>query len=264
MERYVIRGGKVGFDRLKVLARVHGPHTTTLLDEVVIGTGMSCLDLGCGGGAVTLELARRVGPTGRVVGVDADGSVVALARDAMSAHGMTNVEFRVASVYELTESESFDVVYCRFLLQHLSRPRDLLEAMWRAVRPGGALVVEDADFEGMFAEPADPLADFFPRVYPLLLVRAGGDPICGRRMYGYFLGLGIPQPNVRVVQAVEASGEDKMLRLLSVEAIAGELVADGLATDEEIQQALGRLVDYTEDPRTLLGSPRVFQVWARK
>lgn len=55
-----------------------------------------------------------------------------------------------------------------------------------------------------------------------------------------------------------------MLRLLSVEAIAGELEAEDLATDEEIQQALGRLVDYTEDPRTLLGSPGVFQVWARK
>ncbi len=58
----MIRGGKRGYERLQVLARSWLPTTSALLDRVRPGPGMSCLDLGCGGGDVTFELARRVGP----------------------------------------------------------------------------------------------------------------------------------------------------------------------------------------------------------
>ena len=54
--------------------------TTTLFERLGIGDGMVCLDVGCGGGDVTLELARRVGPRGRVVGADIDETTLALAR----------------------------------------------------------------------------------------------------------------------------------------------------------------------------------------
>ena len=72
MEPYVIRGGQQGYERLKVLARAHWPGTSALLERVVLHPGMRCLDLGCGGGDVTLELARLIGPDGHVTGIDMD------------------------------------------------------------------------------------------------------------------------------------------------------------------------------------------------
>jgi trans-aconitate methyltransferase len=78
--RYVIRGGQAGFNRLKALARSLAPSTVSLLDRVNVQTGQDCLDLGCGGGDVTLELARRVGPSGSVVGIDFDEVKLDLAR----------------------------------------------------------------------------------------------------------------------------------------------------------------------------------------
>src|SRR4029450_5082121 len=86
-ERYAIRGGVEGRERLRMLARGMRPFTHGLLDRVGVGAGMSCLDAGCGGGDVTFDLARRVGSTGRVVGIDLDQIKLGLARDEAATLG---------------------------------------------------------------------------------------------------------------------------------------------------------------------------------
>jgi precorrin-6B methylase 2 len=65
--KYVIRGGTAGRERLRLLAEVMGPTTRALLAEVGVPTGSICLDIGCGGGDVTVELARAAGSTGRAL-----------------------------------------------------------------------------------------------------------------------------------------------------------------------------------------------------
>ena len=76
---YIIRGGPEGRERLRVVARVMAPTTTELLDRVGVTEDAACLDVGCGGGDVALELARRV-PRGRVVGIDIDETKLEIAR----------------------------------------------------------------------------------------------------------------------------------------------------------------------------------------
>jgi ubiquinone/menaquinone biosynthesis C-methylase UbiE len=72
VERYVIRGGREGYKRLQLLARARWPDTSDLFERVGIQPGMRCLDVGCGGGEVTFEIARMIGPEGSVVGIDID------------------------------------------------------------------------------------------------------------------------------------------------------------------------------------------------
>ena len=67
---YLIRGGIAGRERLRVLARVMRPGTLALLERVGVTAGLRCLDVGCGGGEVTFDLASLVGITGHVVGVE--------------------------------------------------------------------------------------------------------------------------------------------------------------------------------------------------
>ena len=98
MERYVIRGGRAGYDRLQLLARDRWPTTRALFARAGVGAGMRCIDLGCGGGEVTFELAKLVAPDGDVVGVDMDEIKLALAREAAADRGITNVEFRALNV----------------------------------------------------------------------------------------------------------------------------------------------------------------------
>src|SRR5215470_866804 len=95
---YVIRGGVEGRERLRVIARVMRASSMSMFDRLGLRDGCQCLDVGCGGGDVTLDLARRVGPHGRVVGVDIDEKKLEIARTEARQLGVANVEFRVADV----------------------------------------------------------------------------------------------------------------------------------------------------------------------
>src|SRR5690242_2393721 len=93
LKHYVISGGVRGRERLKMLARVMQPMTSSLLDRVGIDAGMKVLDVGCGSGAVSFELAKRVGSEGKVIGADLDQIKIELANDEASQLGVSNVEF---------------------------------------------------------------------------------------------------------------------------------------------------------------------------
>jgi SAM-dependent methyltransferase len=92
---------------------------------------------------------------------------LSLARREAVGRGLGNVEFRLLDVEDWDEPGSYDVVCCRFLLQHLSQPVGLLRRMWAGVRPGGVLIVEDADFDGWCCHPPNDGFDFFVRTYSL-------------------------------------------------------------------------------------------------
>jgi SAM-dependent methyltransferase len=264
VEPYVIRGGEGGYERLALLARTRWPDTAALLARAGLSPGMRCVDLGCGGGQVTLEIARLVAPAGLVVGVDMDGIKLGLARQAAAAQGQSNVEFRQENVRDWNEPGSYDVVYSRFLLQHLSEPVDLLARMWAAVRPGGILVVEEADFDGWCCHPANEGFDFFVRTYGEALRRRGGDSAFGRKLYGGFLAAGIPAPEVGLVQPVWTGGAGKTLAWSTLEASAEAIVADRVASQDEVTAALTTLSQFTADPQTLISGPRVFQFWSSR
>src|SRR5437773_8769793 len=119
---YIIRGGVEGRERLRLLSRILRPTTLALFDRVGIRPGMRCLDSGCGGGDVTLELARLVGAAGHVVGIDIDATKLDLARQEAAAQGLGHVEFRQIGIDQWQPQREFDLVYARFLLTHLTDP----------------------------------------------------------------------------------------------------------------------------------------------
>ena len=101
---------------------------------------------------MSLELARRVGPNGAVVGIDMDATVLERAATDAHAAGISNVEFRAGDAGEVGGGP-YDVAYARFLLSHVGDPVAVLGGMVGAVRPGGVVVVEDTDFTGSFCHP---------------------------------------------------------------------------------------------------------------
>jgi ubiquinone/menaquinone biosynthesis C-methylase UbiE len=265
MDRYVIRGGRAGAARLHVLARNWAPTTAALFDRVGIEPGARCLDLGCGAGDVTVELARRVGPSGRVVGIDMDAEKLEAAREEAEAAGVAaTTEFTVGNAYDFTVADRHDIVYCRFVLQHLSRPAEVLRRMWAAVEPGGVLVVEDCDFTAQFCYPPHPAFTFWTERYPAVLRAGGGDPELGRKLATLFAEADIPIPEITVAQLADLRGEQKTLPILTIEATAAAMMEKDVATEDEINAALAELATLAADETTLFGSPRTFQVWARR
>jgi ubiquinone/menaquinone biosynthesis C-methylase UbiE len=264
VERYVIRGGREGYNRLLLLARASWPDTAALFGRAGIRPGMKCIDLGCGGGEVSFEMARLVEPGGSVTGVDMDDVKLDLAQKAAVERGVTNVEFLATNVNNWDEPAAYDVVYSRFLLQHLSEPVNLLRRMWAAVRTGGLVIVEDADFDGWCCHPPNDGFDFFVRSYAEVIRRRGGDHATGRKLYSYFLEAGIPTPQVALVQSVVTSGESKELAWSTLDATGEAILVEGVAASDQLAVALASLRQFTDDTTTLIARTRVFQLWSAR
>lgn len=126
--------------------------------------GQRLLDVGCGPGTITLDLAERVAP-GDVLGIDVAAEVVARATATAEARGSA-VRFAVADGYALDQPDaSWDVVHAHQVLQHLTDPVAALRELRRVLAPGGLLAVRDADYAGFFWAPADPRLDRWLDLY---------------------------------------------------------------------------------------------------
>jgi ubiquinone/menaquinone biosynthesis C-methylase UbiE len=164
-----------------------------VLDQVGIGPGMRCLDVGCGPGEVMRLMAERVGASGQVTGVDNDGR---LGREALEVLGATvpgRFEF-VHTDVEATEElpgGPFDLVYSRLLLFHLRDPVAMLSRLYAWTRPGGVMLVHDYDTGAIGVWP--PLATWeeFERVFYGVCERVGRDPWIGRKLPAHFAAAGV-------------------------------------------------------------------------
>lgn len=147
--------------------------------------GQRLLDVGCGPGTVTIDLAKRVAP-GHVVGLDRELVPVQLAKTSAVAQGIDNVMFELGDVYRLPyQDDEFDVVHAHQLLQHLSNPVAALVELRRACRPGGIVAARDADYDAMTWHPADPRLDRWLRLYQAVTRGNDGEPNAGRRLMSW-------------------------------------------------------------------------------
>lgn len=151
--------------------------------------GLQLLDIGCGPGTITVDLARRVAP-GAVVGVDRAPEVLVQAAAHAGTEGV-NVEWRAGDVYALDWPDaSFDVVHAHQLLQHLSDPVRALTEIRRVLRPGGVLAVRDSDYASFAWAPSDPLLTRWLELYRAVARRNGGEPDAGRFLKQWALDAG--------------------------------------------------------------------------
>jgi SAM-dependent methyltransferase len=147
--------------------------------------GLALLDVGCGPGTITLDLARRVAP-GAVLGIDASAEVIEQAEAARVAAGTDNVRFTTGDVYALEiDDASFDVVHAHQVLQHLSDPVRALGELRRVLRPDGLLAVRDGDYDAFTWAPANPLIDRWNELYHQVTTHNDADANAGRHLLGW-------------------------------------------------------------------------------
>ncbi len=115
----------------------------TALDRLGLRSGWRCVDVGAGGGDVSVALARLVGRDGRVFAVDSDPARRDEVARAAARSGSAQVVALTQAGEDLTLPEAVDLAYCRFLLLHVRRPLDVLARMRDAVRPGGWVVAQE-------------------------------------------------------------------------------------------------------------------------
>lgn len=261
---YVIQGGVEGRDRLRLLTEVFGLSTRALFSGINLSSDSICLDVGCGAGDGTFEMANAIGPSGRLTGVDMDATKIEMAQVEARERGLSNITFEVGDITQWEPRQVFDVIYARFLLTHLTDPGELLALLSRHLRLGGVIVIEDIDFRGHFCEPHCPALSQYVDLYTSVVQRRGGDPHIGPRLPGLLREAGLTGIQMKVVQPVALEGGIKLLSCVTLERIAAAVLEDELLTENELHELIGQCCEFASDPQTVHGGPRVFQVWGRK
>lgn len=155
--------------------------------------GLDVLDVGCGPGTITADLAARVAP-GRVTAVDAAADVLEKARAVADERGLTNVEFAVADVHALDfPDDSFDIVHAHQVLQHVGDPVQALREMRRVCRPGGVVAARDSDYGAFTWFPEHPGLERWSDLYRRVARANGGEPDAGRRLFSWARAAGFAE-----------------------------------------------------------------------
>ena len=203
------------------------------------------LDVGCGPGTITADLAARV-PGGEVVAIDAAADVLALARAEAERQGQANVRFEVGDVYELGfEDASFDVVHAHQVLQHLSDPVAALREMRRVGRPGGLVAARDGDYGGFIWFPEDPELTEWQTLYKAVARALGGEPDGGRHLLSWARQAGFEQIEASASAWCYAGPEDRpwwgasWADRLTESPFGDRAVEHGLATRDDLERLAG-------------------------
>jgi SAM-dependent methyltransferase len=152
--------------------------------------GSSVLDIGCGPGTITADLAARVAP-GPVAAVDQSADVLDVARAETERRDLSNVSFATGDVRELDFPDgAFDVVHAHQVLQHVDAPVRALREMRRVCRPGGVIAARDADYGGFVWYPRLPALDLWRGLYEQVARANGGELDAGRRLLSWALEAG--------------------------------------------------------------------------
>jgi ubiquinone/menaquinone biosynthesis C-methylase UbiE len=213
---------------------------------------MSLLDVGCGPGTITLDLAARVAD-GCTVGIDREADVVADARRLLDSRPISGVEFRTGDAYALEFGEqSFDVVHAHQLLQHLTDPVAALVEMRRVLRRGGVLAVRDSDYGGFFWAPSDPMLDRWTALYHDVCRHNGADADAGRSLLGWAQTAGFTE--IQPSSSTWTFGEPESRRWwgelwadrVTSSSLADQAIEYGLSTREELDEIAGAWRNWLE------------------
>lgn len=216
-----------------------------------LGPGDALLDVGCGPGTITVDLATIVSP-GRVVGLDASAEVLEQARVA-AGEACVDIELVVGDVRVLDfPDDSFDVVHAHQVLQHLGDPVAALVEMRRVCRPGGLVAVREVDLRTAAAHP-DMTSEWFD-VYLAVAEHDGVDPSAGRHLLTWARQAGFTQTIASASAWCFATPEDRELwggswadRVVS-SAYAVRAVELGFSTPERNQAVADRWHRWAADP----------------
>jgi SAM-dependent methyltransferase len=256
------------YERLRAQARDWEPATARILDQISLPAGASCLDAGCGPGETTRLLAQRVGPGGRVLGIDVDASIGTLAVKMLRGSGYRHCAFRA---HDLAADESvpggpFDLVYARLLLIHLPDPAAALARLWEAVAPGGYLVVQDYDAGTFGVLPELPSFAEMTRVIIGTFQAVGADVRTGALLPQLFVqaGAGIPD-GTDVTGRVEPLGAGRAYAEDTYRSLLPAALAHGITTEANSAAMLAQLA---EDTARFADSqvfwPLMIGAWKRK
>lgn len=184
---YLLGRSEEESSRLEDQARRLRDVTQTVLSQLSLSPGMSCLDVGCGTGDGMRLMGQYVGKSGKVTGLDIDGNLGHSTAESLNSTGISTFKFVQGDVNEVgaIEPEAYDLTFARLLLLHVSDPVQTISRMWEWTKPGGYLVVMDYDFHTQGTYPSLEVVDEYTRVVFEIFAATDRDARVGYKLPSY-------------------------------------------------------------------------------
>ncbi len=223
--------------------------------------GQTVLDIGCGPGTITADLAVAVAP-GRVLALEPTADALDLARATLAERSIDTVDLLQGDVHALDlPDDSVDVVHAHQVLQHVADPVQALREMARVCRPGGLLAARDADYAGFVWYPGLPGLDAWMALYQRVARANGGEPDAGRHLltWAHAAGLSEVEPSASIwCYAGDADrrwwGQSWADRSLHSD-FARTALSHGLATQTDLQEIAAAWTRWADEPDGWLWIP---------
>lgn len=244
---YIHGTDKVEQRRLAVLNDLTNP---SFIDFLQLQGRESILETGSGLGLLAGEIARRY-PRAQVLGVEYSQQQL----DRAGASGRANLRFVRGDAHKLEqESGSFDVVYCRWLLEHVADPVQVLREMRRVLKPGGRICVQENDVSLQRYDPAAPKAERMWELLAILQTKLGGDARIGSRLQGLMTEAGFIHIQLSLAPELHQAGSrgfhvwiENQIGIFK--GCAKDLKRHGLAGAAEVAETVEELRGYLKRPQ---------------
>jgi 2-polyprenyl-3-methyl-5-hydroxy-6-metoxy-1,4-benzoquinol methylase len=254
------------YQRLREQALLWQRASEEVLDRIELKPGMSCLDVGAGPGAVMRLMADRVGPQGRVTGIEIDGALGAQALADLRAQGGANFEMIEADAHALDQVPGgpFDLTYCRLFLMHMQDPVAILEKMVHWTKPGGTVATQEFDFGAVAVEPLCPPMAEFNRLFEGVFRGHGRNLRAGRQLPAQFeaAGLGLPDGTNAEAKFLPLSAIGQML-IGVYQGLYGAGVELGIADPARAEAFKADMAEAAADGRYYCLTPILVGTWKR-
>lgn len=265
--RYVLRKrDREELARLELQHRVWKEETDTVVRRAGFKAGDRLLDIGCGPGYLTFDLAEVVGPKGSVLAVDTSEMFISRVRSEATARQVNQVRAEVADAIECELPDgALDGAICRWVLMFLPDPGKVIDRVAHALRPGGMLaVMEYVNFRSISMWPR---AESFDRLYEAvhgLIHRFGGDPDIGGQIPELARGAGLETIDLLPFWRLGRPGSSLWTWLDATNSNHANLVTEGLLTATQLEEYERQWAERSADPAAFFTAPPVLVTLARK
>jgi 2-polyprenyl-3-methyl-5-hydroxy-6-metoxy-1,4-benzoquinol methylase len=264
---YVLGHSAEELNRLIDQARLFGELTEDVFVRAGIGPGMRVLDVGCGAGDVSFLLARMVGPSGAVVGVDRSEDAVAMANARAQAMGLSQVSFSQGDIEDISLDQPVDAAVGRFVLMYSPEPSVSLRRVAANVRAGGIVAFQEMNVAEAKSFPQVDLFEQSMRWIIETLDREKVKNLMGLGLFRTFVEAGLPPPQMIMGARVEGSSDSLGYQIVAqvVKSLLPVMEKLGVANEKEVQiETLAqRLRDEVISQGAVIVLPPLVGAWTR-
>jgi len=264
-DHYLLGRGEAEEARLRRQIADLAPDSDAQFERIGVKAGERILDIGCGPGGVLGLLAKRVGPSGSVLGIDRSPRFVELARRYVEDLALPQVKVQEGDAYDTKlPRRSFDGAHMRLVLVNVPEPERIVQEMVSLVRPGGWVASFEADLSRHAFDPPLPEGDRLLDAYTAYSAARKVDLFIGRRLHRLYRAAGVTDIQVDAVVHIYPPGHARRsIRRDFIKNVREQMIDGGFITRGELVDAMAAIERHLADPNTQVTSSLYYRLCGR-